>query len=243
MQTGKARGSKMISFTPYASGSSGNLYTVSGGGTTVMLECGIPWRKVRERMNFSTSEIAGVLITHGHGDHCKSAKDAAKAGLDVYASAETLAAAQVTGHRAYAVEAGKIFVIGSWHILPFATVHDAPGSLGYYMVNFDGEAFLYLTDSAYSPVRFKRLDVIAIEASYDPAKLSKNITSGRLPAVVGHRVRRSHFSIDTVVEMLKANDLSHCREIHLLHLSDGNSDEETMRLRVQEATGIATYVA
>ncbi|MFZ2809434.1 MAG: MBL fold metallo-hydrolase [Desulfosalsimonadaceae bacterium] len=233
----------MVRFTSFASGSSGNLYTVSDGQTTIMLECGIPWRKVRERMNFSTSGIEGVLITHGHGDHCKGAKDAARAGLDVYASTETLAAAQVSGHRAYTVEAGKVFVIGSWHVLPFSTVHDAPGSLGYYMVNFDGEAFLYLTDSAYSPVRFKRLDVVAIEANYDPGILSENIARGALPAVVGHRVRRSHFSIDSVVELLKANDLSKCREIHLLHLSSGNSDEELMRRRVQEATGIATYIA
>lgn len=233
----------MIDFRSYASGSSGNLYTVADGETTIMLECGIPWRKVREKLNFRTLDIAGVLITHGHGDHCKSAKDAAKAGLDIFASAETLATAQVSGHRACVVEARKIFAIGSWFILPFATVHDVKGSFGYYMVNPEGEAFLYLTDSAYSPVRFKRLDVVAIECNYDPTILSDNIAKGSLPAVVGHRVRRSHFSIDTVAELLKANDLSHCREIHLLHLSDGNSDEELMRRRVQEATGIATYVA
>jgi phosphoribosyl 1,2-cyclic phosphodiesterase len=84
---------------------------------------------------------------------------------------------------------------------------------------------------------------VAIEANYDPSILSENIARGSIPAVVGHRVRRSHFSIDTVVELLKSNDLSHCREIHLLHLSDCNSDEEAMQRRVQEATGIATYVA
>ena len=233
----------MITFTSFASGSSGNLYTISDGQTTVMLECGLPWKKVREKLNFRTSEIEGVLISHSHGDHAKSSKDAAKAGLDIFASRETIESLEISNHHSFPVEAGKIFCIGSWHILPFATVHDTPGALGYYMVNFEGEAFLYLTDSAYSPVRFKRLDVVAIEANYDPAILSDNITSGRLPAVVGHRVRRSHFSIDTVVELLKTNDLSHCREIHLLHLSDGNSDEEVMRRRVQEVTGVATYIS
>jgi len=43
------------------------------------------------------------------------------------------------------------------------------------------------------------------------------------------------------VAMLKANDLSKCREIHLLHLSDGNSDEQLMRQKVEAATGIPTY--
>lgn len=232
----------MITFASYASSSAGNMHTVSDGVTTVMLDCGLPWKKVRELLGFKTSGIAGVCLTHFHQDHCKGAKDAAKAGLDIYASTETLSAVQVSGHRACAVEAGKIFCIGSWHIRAFDTVHDTPGAFGYYMVNFDGEAFLYLTDSAYSPVRFKRLDVVAIEANYDPEILSKNIAGGSLPVVVGHRVRRSHFSIDSVVELLKANDLSNCREIWLLHLSAGNSDEEGMRRRVQEATGIPCFV-
>jgi len=233
----------MITFTPYASGSSGNLYTVSDGQTTVMLECGIPWKKARQALGFNTSHIEGVFLSHFHGDHCKGVKDAAKAGLDVFASKDTFDHLQIPNHHSFPVEEGKVFVCGSWHVLPFPTVHDTPGSFGYYMVNFEGEAFLYLTDSAYSPVRFKRLDVVAIEANYDPEILSANISKGSLPAVVGHRVRRSHFSIDTVVELLKANDLSRCREIWLLHLSAGNSDEEVMRRRVQETTGIATYVA
>jgi phosphoribosyl 1,2-cyclic phosphodiesterase len=232
----------MITFTPYASGSSGNLYTVSDGQTVVMLECGIPWRKVRERMGFHTSGIDGVLLTHGHMDHCKGAKDAAKAGLDIYASAETLTAAQVSGHHACAIEA-KVFSVGSWHVLPFATIHDIKGTFGFYMVNFEGESFLYLTDSAYSPVRFKRLDVVAVECNFCGDILSDNIQQGSIPQVVGRRVRRSHMSLDTVVGFLKANDLSRCREIWLLHLSDGNSNEEIMRRRVQEETGIATFIA
>ncbi len=231
----------MIIFTSFASGSSGNLYTVSDGQTAVMLDCGLPWKKVREKLNFRTSEIGGVLLTHGHGDHCKGAKDAAKAGLDIYATAQTLSAAQVSGHRVCPIEAGKIFCIGSWHILPFATVHDVKGSFGYYMVNFGGEAFLYLTDSAYSPIRFKRLDVIAVECNFCADILSDNIHHG-LPQVVGHRVRRAHMSLDTVIGLLKANDLSRCREIWLLHLSDGNSSEEVMRRRVQETTGVPCFV-
>jgi hypothetical protein len=46
-----------------------------------------------------------------------------------------------------------------------------------------------------------------------------------------------------VIGMLRANNLSRCREIWLLHLSDANSDEREMQRRVQEETGIATYIA
>ena len=50
-------------------------------------------------------------------------------------------------------------------------------------------------------------------------------------------------SLQTVKEMIMANDLSQCREIWLLHLSDGNSSETQMIREVQEATGIATRAA
>jgi phosphoribosyl 1,2-cyclic phosphodiesterase len=228
----------MITFHPYASGSSGNLYTVSDGDTTVMLECGLPWRKVRELLNFKTSEIGGVVLTHSHLDHCKGAKDAARAGMDIYASRETLDALDIPGHRRHEVSESA-FTIGTWIVIPFATVHDVEGSLGFYMGS-QGERFLYLTDSAYSPVKFKDLSVIAVECNFVEDKLSENIQSGAIPKVVGRRTRRTHFSLETLIEFLKANDLSRCRRIYLLHLSDANSDERRMIRDVQEATGIPT---
>jgi phosphoribosyl 1,2-cyclic phosphodiesterase len=68
--------------------------------------------------------------------------------------------------------------------------------------------------------------------------LSANILNGALPAVAGRRIRRNHMSLERLITMLKANDLTRCREIWLLHLSSGNSDEAKMVRTVQEATGI-----
>ena len=233
----------MITFTSYASSSSGNMNTAFDGETTVMLDCGIPWKNAKKLMEFKTSGIAGILITHQHMDHCKGAVDAAKAGIDIYASKETFGALHIPSHREIIIEAGKVFTIGSWHIRAFETVHDTAGSLGFYMVNFNGEALLYLTDSACSSFRFANLNIIAIECNYIADKLSHNIQSGAIPKTVGRRVRRNHMSLDTVIGMLRANDLSRCREVWLLHLSDANSDEREMQRRIQEETGIATYIA
>jgi len=233
----------MITFTPYASSSAGNLYTVSDGKTVVVLDCGLPWKKARQLLQFKTSGIAGILITHSHGDHCKGVKDAAKSGLDVYASQPTFDALQVPAHRVNVIEAGKQFQIGTWSIVPFETIHDTEGSLGFYMVNPEGEGFLYLTDSAYSPVRFKNLHVISVECNFAGDILSQNIAEGRVPAIVGRRVRRSHCSLETLIELLKANDLSRCRAVYLLHLSDANSDQRLMVTKIQETLGVPVYVA
>jgi phosphoribosyl 1,2-cyclic phosphodiesterase len=231
-----------MQFTPLASSSKGNAYTISDGTTTVMLECGLPWKKLREALNFKTSEISGILLTHKHMDHCRGVKDAAKAGMDLYASKGTFDALQIAEHRANVIKAEEQFTIGTWTILPFATVHDNLESLGFYMVGKDGEAFLFLTDSGYSPVKFKNLSVIAVECNFIEEIMTEKIINGGIPAAAGHRIRRAHMSLEATIGMLKANDLSKCRQIWLLHLSNGNSDEAKMIRAVQEATGVPVYV-
>jgi phosphoribosyl 1,2-cyclic phosphodiesterase len=83
--------------------------------------------------------------------------------------------------------------------------------------------------------------MIAVECNNISEIVSKNIMEGHIPAVVGKRVRRNHMSLENLILMLKANDLSQCRAIYLMHLSDGNSDERRMKEEVQAATGIPTY--
>jgi phosphoribosyl 1,2-cyclic phosphodiesterase len=63
-----------------------------------------------------------------------------------------------------------------------------------------------------------------------------------LPAAHKKRVMRSHFSLDNVKEFLRANDLSKVKEIHLLHLSDGNSDEARFKREIQELTGKPVFI-
>jgi phosphoribosyl 1,2-cyclic phosphodiesterase len=208
----------------------------------IMLECGLPWRRVRELLQYKTSEVAGVLCSHFHADHSKSVKDAIKAGIDVFASKETLLALDLSGHRLNEIEDGNQFDVGTWKVFPFNTIHDVEGSLGFYMVNAEREAFLYLTDSAYSSVRFADLNVISVECNFQSEILTNNILNGVLPSVVGRRVRRSHFSLENVISLLKANNLSRCRQIFLMHLSDSNSDERAMKEAVQAATGIPVEV-
>jgi phosphoribosyl 1,2-cyclic phosphodiesterase len=49
-----------------SSGSHGNCYLVDDGNTQLLLELGIPWKKIRQVLNFQTSGISGALVTHEH---------------------------------------------------------------------------------------------------------------------------------------------------------------------------------
>ena len=44
-------------------------------------------------------------------------------------------------------------------------------------------------------------------------------------------------------DFLRANDLSRVKEIHLLHLSDENSNAERFKREIQEISGKPVYVA
>ena len=224
-----------------ASGSSGNCYFVVSGEHSILIELGISWKKIMQGIGFKTSQIDFALVSHApHQDHCRSVMDALKVGVDVGMSKQS---AEVLGvqnhHRVFILEPEVQKRIGVWTILPFPAVHDIP-CLGF-VIGYEEERLLYITDSAYSEHRFSGLTHIMIEANYIEDILSKNILEGNLPPIVGRRVRRNHLSLENLVAMLKANDLSKCRQIFLLHLSDGNSDEQLMRQKVEAATGIPTY--
>jgi phosphoribosyl 1,2-cyclic phosphodiesterase len=233
----------MIEITPLASSSAGNSYKVTDGNTALLLEAGIRYKDIQRALSFRISDIAGCLITHEHQDHCKSVTDLMKAGIDVYASQGTLNALKLTGHRAMPVRAKKQFTVGTWTILPFDVQHDVSEPYGFLLQNQVGEKLVFLTDTFYCRYRFEGLTHVMVEVNFSEKILNDNIAAGLVPAVMKRRLMRSHFSLENVKEFLKVNDLRKVQEIHLLHLSDTNSDAALFKREIQELTGKQVYVA
>jgi phosphoribosyl 1,2-cyclic phosphodiesterase len=225
-----------------ASGSSGNCYRISDGATPLLIECGIRFPLIRKGLNFKTSEIAACLVSHEHGDHCRAIKEVMKVGIDCYMSPGTAKEIGVTGHRAHIVEPLKQFQVGTWTVLPFPVQHDAIEPLGFLLAS-GKEKLLYATDTYYLRFQFKGLTHIMIEANYAYDILAENIRAGIVSRAQQKRILRSHFSLDHVKDFLRANDLSRLQEIHLLHLSDDNSDEARFESEIEALTGVPVYVA
>lgn len=240
----------MITVKSLASSSAGNAYTVSDGVSTLLLECGIPWKKIQQGVKFKTSSIAGCLVSHSHGDHCKAINDLLYHSVPVYASRETFDATRrggsVTGVNI--IDPKKPFTIGSWWVVAFPTEHDTPGSLGFLLRNNSGEYCLFLTDSAYSRFAFPPLHTIIIEANFSLEIVNENIRRHRGKEKEGELLARkrrlidTHLSVERVIDLLNANDLTQCRAIHLIHLSNDNSDEKLFKRMVQEETGVPVVV-
>lgn len=234
----------MINIQTLSSGSKGNCYIIDDGKTKLMLDCGIPWRKIQQRLNFATYDIESCLLTHAHGDHIKALQDVLKAGIDTYASAGCWNQSGVNmTHRGHIIEAKEQFTIGTWTILPFEVEHDCDEPLGYLLVNGEGEKLLFATDTCYLRYRFSGLTHLLIECNHALDIIKANVEAGRLSVDLKNRIIQTHFSLANVKEFLKASDLSKVKEIHLIHLSDDNSDEARFKREIRELTGKPVYIA
>ena len=225
-----------------ASGSSGNCYAVDDGQTKIMIEVGMPWKQIQRALNFETHTISAVLCSHSHSDHSLSIKAAMKAGLDCYMSRDTASALGLIGHRLHIVEPMKQFTVGKWAVMPFDTRHDAEGSLGFLLASETGERLVYLTDSVYSRYRFEGITCWMLEINYDTETIKQNVADGIIDREHYKRVIRSHCSLETAVELLKANDLSKTQGLWIIHMSNENANAERIKRTLQEAFGKPVYL-
>jgi len=219
-----------MTFTSLASSSHGNCYVVSDGWTSILLECGISFRRIKKGLGFDLSAVRGCLVSHEHKDHAKCVMDLLKSGVEVFASggtAEALDCGLITP-----VEAGTQFQVGSMEIMPFATFHDAAEPLGFLVYSrMDGERLAFATDTVNLGYQFPGVNLLALEANYDADILAR---CERMPEKVRYRVTNSHMEIETLCHYLRTLDLSACRTLYLLHLSNAASNEGNFIRRVRQ---------
>lgn len=228
--------------TAYASGSGGNLYKVSALGSSLLIEAGLPMKQIRKALNYDLSDIDGCLVSHAHQDHARSVPALLEHGVKVLMHPD--AAEQLDcGDRLY-LTSGDAWRLGKWwSIKSFDVKHDSPGACGFLVNAPDDDRLLYVSDAAYVRYRFGGLTHVMIECNYARDILDDNVRAGRISHDLRNRIRRSHMSLGTVKDMLRANDLSRLQEVWLMHLSDANSDEERFKREVQKIVGVPVHVA
>lgn len=223
--------------TSYASSSAGNLYTVSDGETKIILEAGVPFRRLSALLGHHVLDHAACFITHQHDDHAQAAAELARRGMPLYCHEDTA--------RALGLEAEADFMlpgvcqrIGSLVVMAIEAKHDV-ACLGYIIQSVrTGERLLFALDTCYLPNRFAGLTEIAVECNYSRELMRQDDA----PASLKKRIMRSHMAVETFLDFTKANDMSRVRKIWLLHMSSDRGNAELFRRMVQEATGIPTEV-
>jgi len=232
----------LINFRSIASGSSGNCSIIKNDSTMGLIDIGIQWKSIQKAMNFKTSKLDFVLATHRHLDHSAYIKDAIKAGIDCYAIKDVWDSNGIRSHRTHTIIPQKTFKIKSLSIMAFEIPHDVP-NVGFLIKDDEGDSKLvYIVDCNYCPYRFTGLSIVVLGVNYDTEILVDRITCGGIHPALGKRILKNHMSLDTAKGFFAANDMSKVREIYLIHLSNGNSDEKKFKSEIQSITGRPVYV-
>jgi len=225
------------------SSSKGNCYLLqSENGKCLMIEAGIDFKKVKQAIDFKTSNVVGCLLTHSHSDHSKYAKEVLSSCIEIYTSKETKEALGLKNDKLIEVEPNIKFQIDDFGIIPFDVPHDVQ-CFGYYINHNECGNVAFITDCYYVPTRFTNLNNIMIEANYDDRILKSNVKSGKISTAQYNRAIQSHFSYATCRETLLANDLRAVNNIVLIHLSDGNSNAAEFWEGIADATEKQVWVA
>lgn len=230
------------------SSSAGNCYLLEDEKETLILEAGLRFDAIKKALKFNLRKVVGCLISHEHGDHCKGAAEMVAAGITLYATPGTHKGINAflkmpRSHRQIDIIQGVQFYVGSFRIIPFDVKHDAYQPCGFLINHPETGTILFVTDTYYVPNTFRGLNNVIVEANFCQKILDERMANGESPDFLRNRIFKSHMSLATCKDLLRANDLSKVNNIVLIHLSDSNSDAKRFQKEVTEVTGKVVHIA
>lgn len=236
-------------FLAHFSSSQGNLYeVVASNEKRLIIDPGVTWAKLQKALKYDLSSIEGVCCGHFHADHSKSAEKVLEAGIDLYASKETLDALDLCGCRhSHAIEDKRRFSIGqTFECFPFSLQHDVEGALGFVIHDKSSdENLLYINDTRSVKQRFGiAFNILTICCSYDVVVLREREAAGTIDPSLAKRLLSSHMEKETTKAYLgESCCLDKCTEIWLLHCSRDNLDAEKVRREIESDFFVKTFIA
>jgi phosphoribosyl 1,2-cyclic phosphodiesterase len=202
------------------SSSAGNCYLLtSDSGETLILDCGIPIKEIKKGLDWNIKDVVGVLCTHKHLDHSKSAEDFEVMGIQILAP--------------YLGDSCKSMNMGEFTVKPFDlttidgnwTHTNANGEpcpiYGFLITHPEMGRMLYITDCELIKWKFKDINHILLGVNYDKDLIDRD-NAGK-----ANHVFRGHLSIDTACDFVKANYSDSLQNVIMCHLSSENSDRDS----------------
>lgn len=239
-----------LRFCALASGSRGNALLVEHDDTLLLIDCGLPLRRLAERLaavGRDLEKIDAVLVTHEHGDHSR--------GLGALSRRRAIPVFTTPG-TARAVDAitdfeplrhGCELRIGSLRVEPFPVPHDAREPCQFVFAA-GGRRLGLLTDTGHAtPVIRQALaacDALAIEFNHDSHMLENGPYPDAVKARVGSRL--GHLNNGQAADLLAELVHPGLQCVVGLHLSERNNSPDRVRsaaARVTDHSGVELRLA
>ena len=205
----------------------------------MLIDCGLNLRDTEKRLarlGLAPADLAGILITHEHGDHAGCAFDFAAAHrVTLYLTYGTLVALEaegkvIDGVKKIVLTTEEKFSVGALEVAPFTVPHDAREPVQF--VLSDGDSRLgVLTDIGVSTPYVERtlggLDALVLECNYDRDML----WAGPYPKWLKERIAGPFGHLDNLESerLLGALDRSKLKHVIGAHLSQQNNKPDLAR--------------
>lgn len=235
----------ILKFLSVSSGSCGNCYYLGTENCAILIDAGIPVRtiqKVLKENGLAFDKIFGLLVTHDHTDHIRSAGSIGELyHIPVYATKEVHAGMQRnygmqkkltnTSRRNLERDVEVVIPGTDFRVTPFTVPHDSTDNVGYYIEVGSGEKtirFCLATDVGHITPDIRhylsKADHIVIESNHDVDMLMNGSYPGHLKSRV--RGEGGHLSNQECGELI--HDIYHpgIRHLFLCHLSQENNDPD-----------------
>jgi phosphoribosyl 1,2-cyclic phosphodiesterase len=203
-----------------SSGSSGNATYIESDGGGLLVDAGLPCRRIEgllARIGRSLDDVGAVLLTHGHADHASGVRSLVREyGVEVFAAPGVALGATT-------IPAVERFEIGGLA----ATFFDVPHDSSTYGVRIsDGERDVAMaTDLGEArPEVLQHMsgaEAVVLEANHDPDWLRRGPYSARLKRRISSK--NGHLSNRQAAEAALALAPHGLKDLVLAHLSKTNN--------------------
>lgn len=161
-----------------ASGSGGNAVVVEGGGSRLLIDCGLSVRQLDARMKAADIDIEtvdAVCVSHEHVDHVRGLPVLLRRHrTPLFATEGTLMSVRERLAATGRLEAERELRVGGLTVLPVATSHDAAEPVGFVVSNGAARVALVTDTGDVTPALLERLSgchALLLEANHDPDML------------------------------------------------------------------------
>ena len=234
----------MIHIKTIASGSSGNCYLLNDGKAYLLLECGIPIKKIMEGVDFKLSDVDACLVTHEHGDHAKSVKDMVERGIRTYGPVSIAEKKDVRYTVNFtSLHSNWTFYLPNWTVRTVEAFHDVPCLAYIISSEHTKEVIFYCTDTCYIHNKIAGVNYLITECNYDPDTLEANLQQGEIHKTLRDRIIKTHLGLENVINMIDRNGWGDSlMEVHLVHLSESNANWEYCRKLVAKVANCKVFL-
>ncbi len=242
------RPSERLRFVSFGSGSSGNCAFVGNQECGVLIDAGVDPAKVETALTangIDPRRVAGIIITHDHGDHVRYAYSILRhhTHMKLWATPRCLngilrrhsLSRRIKDYHA-PIYKEFAFNVGPLSITPFETSHDGTDNVGF-CIALGENTFVVATDTGVVTERadyyIRQADHLMIEANYDAEMLRRCARPEYLKARIASE--RGHMDNAETARYLAGVWTSRLKNIFLCHLSEDTNTPELALAAIRQA--------